>query len=223
MANTAKSQPRSAPRPPSSGPTDVADELTPGNDADPAARIDRSDDRERPGPAAATAGVDACFELQVARIARRHRDRQGRRQLWLSHHWPEHYGQRCVRIGSRHLCRRCTALYPFAFLVAFLSASGRPPWPPDLDPAAIWLLSIPATVAFIGEAIGLFRYSPKWQVGTTLLAAAAFGRALGYELVERWSSEFWQPIAVFGGLWFFASLFAATTRRKVPRRPVTDQ
>ena len=76
----------------------------------------------------------------------------------------------------------------------------------------IWVLSIPATVAYCGEALGLLRYEPRWQVATTLLAALAFGRALGYELAERWSSEFWGPIAVFGGIWFLATAIAANNR-----------
>jgi len=157
------------------------------------------------------APADLAFELQLARINRRERHYLGRKQLWHAHHWPEQYGERCVRIGSRHYCRRCAALYPLGFLVAFLAATGYPLWPETWDPAAIWILSIPATVAFVGVALGLFRYSPRWQVGTTLLAAAAFGRALGYELVDRWSPEFWQPIALFGGIWFLASAFDAQT------------
>lgn len=138
--------------------------------------------------------------------------RRAARMLWLSHHWPDSYRPRCFSIGRFHLCRRCTALYPLGFTVAVLSALGTPPWPSGWDPAAIWLLSIPATVAFVGEALGWFRYSIRWQVGTTLVAGLAFGRALGYELVDRWSSEFWGPIAVFGGIWFFASV-AASRRR----------
>ena len=157
----------------------------------------------------------ALFELRLSQISKRQRQAEGRRNMWLAHHWPDHYGQRCVRLGSRHVCRRCAALYPLGFLVAVLSAAGYPPWPPSLDPAAIWLLSIPATVAFVGEAVGAFSYNPRWQVGTTLLAAVGFGRALGYELLDRWSSEFWQPIAVFGGIWFLASVFAATTNKSV--------
>ncbi len=155
---------------------------------------------------------DSMFELRLAEINRKEQHFQGRKQLWHAHHWPEDYSERCVRVGTRHICRRCAALYPLGFLVAFLAAFGYPLWPQAWDPAAIWILSIPATVAFVGVAIGLFDYSPRWQVGTTLLAAAAFGRGLGYELVERWSPEFWQPIAVFGGIWFFASVFDATTR-----------
>ncbi len=159
-----------------------------------------------------------AFDRRLAQMRYRERRHEGRRRLWLAHHWPEDYGPRCVRIGSNHVCRRCLALYPLGALVAVLAALGHPPWTEELDPAAIWLLSIPATVAFVGEAIGLFDYSPRWQVGTTLVAAVAFGRALGYELTDRWSAEFWQPIAVFGGIWFLASAFQAGTARRVPRR-----
>lgn len=125
--------------------------------------------------------------------------------MWLSHHWEADHAERCVQLAGRSVCRRCLALYPLGLLVAVLSAAGWPPWPLSWDPAAIWILSIPATVAFIGEVMGVIRYSARWQVATTLLAALAYGRALGYEFAERWSPEFWEPIAVFGGLWFFAA------------------
>ncbi len=162
-----------------------------------------------------TTGSDALFDERLAQINERTRDHRARRQLWLTHHWPKDYQQRCVRIGSRHVCRRCAALYPLGFVVAFLAAFGLPLWPTTWDPTAIWILCIPATVAFVGEAIGVFRYSAKWQVAAMLITALAFGRGLGYELVDRWSSEFWGPVAVFGGLWFFASLFHHTTKPKV--------
>lgn len=166
-----------------------------------------------------TTGSDALFEQRLAQINERTRDHRARRQLWLTHHWPKDYPQRCVRVGSRHVCRRCAALYPLGFVVAFLSAFGLPLWPAAWDPAAIWILCIPATVAFVGEAVGVFRYSARWQVAAMLITALAFGRGLGYELVDRWSSEFWEPVAVFGGLWFFASLFHHTTK---PRVRVSD-
>lgn len=149
------------------------------------------------------------FERRLAEIrGRQERDRRhqrGRRQLWHAHHWPQHYGDRCVRIGDRHWCRRCLSLYPLGFLVAVLSAVGLPPWPGEADPAVIWLLCLPGTAAFVGEAVGLFPYRPRWQVAATLITAVAFGRGLGYELVQRWSPEFWGPVAVFGGIWFAAS------------------
>jgi hypothetical protein len=153
----------------------------------------------------------ALFEYRLAQIGARERRRQARRNLWLAHHWPDDYQDRCAWIGSRPVCRRCAALYPLGFLVAFTSALGYAPWPSDLDPWPIWLLSLPATVAYVGEAVGWFRYHVRWQVGTTLVAALAFGRALGYELNDRWHPWFWGPIAVFGAIWFAATVIA--TRR----------
>jgi hypothetical protein len=151
--------------------------------------------------------LDDRFAHRAA-IARSQATReQGRRQLWHAHHWPEDYGERCVHLAGRPWCRRCLALYPLGFLVAVLSVAGLAPWPATADPAAIWLLAIPATVAFVGEAVGLFDYRARWQTVTTLLAALAFGRALGYELDQRWHPWFWQPLAVFGGIWFLASVY----------------
>jgi hypothetical protein len=144
----------------------------------------------------------AMLDARLAMIGARERERLARKNMWLAHHWPEEYRERCVRIGSRHVCRRCAALYPLGLLIAILSLNGLTPWPTSIDPWPIWLLSIPATVAYCAEAVGVIRYDARVQVGTTLLAAVAFGHALSYELDERWSTEFWGPIAVFGGIWF---------------------
>lgn len=151
------------------------------------------------------------FDRRVARLRRLQEAEQGRRQLWHAHHWPTDYHTHCVSIGSRHWCRRCLSLYPLGILVAVLSALGAPPWPPSVDPAMIWLLCLPGTVAFVGEAVGVFVYRARWQMAATLITAVAFGRGLGYELDQRWSPEFWQPVAVFGGIWFLASAFRAQT------------
>jgi hypothetical protein len=142
------------------------------------------------------------LDARLAMIGAKERERQARSNMWLAHHWPDHYHERCVKVGKRHVCRRCAALYPLGLLVAVLSFSGLPPWPTSIDPLPIWLLSIPATVAYCAEAIGLINYNAKVQVGTTLLAAVAFGHALSYEFDERWSPEFWGPICIFGGIWF---------------------
>ncbi|MDH3296581.1 MAG: DUF2085 domain-containing protein, partial [Acidimicrobiia bacterium] len=157
----------------------------------------------------ADARASAAFsaELRVIAARREAQDRreakeaQVRRRFWLAHHWPEHYDERCFLVGGRPVCRRCGALYPLGFAVAFAAALGRPLWPTAWDPLVIWLLCLPATVAFVGEMLGWFRYSVRWQVGTTLVAGLAFGKALGYELTDRWSPEFWGPIAIFGGIW----------------------
>ncbi len=137
--------------------------------------------------------------------------------MWLAHHWPDHYHQRCAKVGNRWVCRRCGALYPLGLFVAVLFAMGIELWPRDWDPAAIWILCIPATVAYCGEALGLFNYRPRWQVAAMLVTAVAFGRALGYEFLNRWSPEFWGPVAVFGGLWFFATINGPWIARRTQR------
>lgn len=160
----------------------------------------------------------ALFEYKLAQMGAHHRLRQARRNMWLAHHWPDDYHERCVMLGGRPVCRRCSALYPLGFVVAFASALGYAPWPPELDPWPIWLLSLPATVTYVGEAIGWLRYRVRWQVATTLVAALAFGRALGYELNDRWHPWFWGPIAVFGGIWFTATMIGAQRARRAHAR-----
>lgn len=162
-------------------------------------------------PESPAAASSAAFDAGVERIHRRLDEERGRQQLWHAHHWPSDYGTHCVRVGTRHWCRRCLSLYPLGLLVAVLSALGAPPWPAAADPAMIWVLCLPGTVAFVGEAVGVFTYRPRWQMAATLITAVAFGRGLGYELAERWSPEFWQPVAVFGGIWFLASAFRSQT------------
>jgi len=149
----------------------------------------------------------AMLDLGLARLKAKETARIGRRNMWLAHHWPDDYGERCVTLGSRPVCRRCAALYPLGFIVAFAAALGAAPWPASVDPWPIWILSLPATIAYVGEAIGLFGYNVRVQVAATLITAVAFGRGLGYELVERWSPEFWGPVAVFGGIWYAATLY----------------
>jgi hypothetical protein len=175
------------------------------DDEAPTGRGDRS--APAPNPVA-----DALFDLRLAEIRARETERIGRRNLWLAHHWPDAYAERCVRIGHRWVCRRCAALYPLGFLVALLSAGGLDPWPRAWDPWPVWVLSVPATVAYAAEAVELVGYRPRWQVATTLLAAVAFGRALGYELMERWQPVFWGPITVFGGIWFLATVYRSGAR-----------
>ncbi len=154
----------------------------------------------------------ARLDSGLARLGAAERDRLARKTMWLSHHWPDDYGERCVRIGHHHVCRRCAALYPLGIVIAVLSVLGAPPWPMSWDPWAIWLLCLPATIAYVAEAVGLWPYHARFQVGTMLITAVGFGRALGYELETRWSSEFWGPVAVFGGIWFFATLIAHLRR-----------
>ena len=162
----------------------------------------------------------ALLDHGLARLKATETARIGRRNMWLAHHWPHDYPGRCVMIGSRPICRRCAALYPLGFIVAFAAAAGAAPWPESLDPWPIWILSLPATIAYVGEAVGLFGYNVRAQVAAMLISAIAFGRGLGYELVERWSPEFWGPVAVFGGIWYAATLYSAR-RRSTAQRAAT--
>jgi hypothetical protein len=158
---------------------------------------------------------DDLFQARVALMRARDAERRGRRNLWLAHHWPEDYGERCVVLRGRPVCRRCASLYPLGFLMALLALVVGPPWSPAWDPWPVWILSVPATVAYVGESLGWFRYSARWQVFTTLLAAVAFGRALGAELADPGQSIFWGPIVVFGGIWFAATVAAHRRRAAV--------
>ncbi len=154
----------------------------------------------------------ARLDAGLHALGQRERDRQARRGMWLSHHDLNHQAERCVRVGRRAVCRRCAALYPLGIFVAVVSAAGMAPWPTSWDPWPIWVLSLPATFAYVGEAIGLFGYNARLQVATMLVTAVGFGRALGYEFEQRWSPEFWGPVAVFGGIWFLATLVAQLRR-----------
>ena len=137
------------------------------------------DDGESVPAGLSPAQLDAVFEARAASVRARHDERLARRRLWLSHHWPAHYAERCASVGGRPVCRRCLALYPLSILVAVLALVVGPPWPASWDPWPVWLLSLPATVAF--------------------------GRAWGAEMAHGGQAMFWGPIALFGGLWFFAS------------------
>ena len=79
-----------------------------------------SEDELTPQQAAAL----AMFDDRLKRLAERENAIIGRKNLWLAHHWPEHYAERCIKIGHRHVCRRCAALYPLGLLVAILTAAG---------------------------------------------------------------------------------------------------
>ncbi|MEM7337759.1 MAG: hypothetical protein AAF467_03865 [Actinomycetota bacterium] len=136
--------------------------------------------------------------------------------MWLAHHHPDQYHERCLKVAGRPVCRRCASLYPLSFLVAGVSVVITAPWPAVVDLWLIWALSIPATIAYCGEALGLFGYSARWQAGTTLVAALAFGRALGYELLERGHPWFWSPLIVFGTMWFIATVLGNHQRTDAP-------
>ena len=126
-----------------------------------------------------------------------------RTMVW-SHHWPQEL-DRCAVIGGRHICRRCLVLYPVTFGVLALSLLGIH-WPVRLDPVAFFMLPLPVVIDFIGEQVGLFRYSPKRQIVMTALAAPALGRSLDRYLHHRGDGSFWAMVLIYGGLCGFTVL-----------------
>jgi len=146
------------------------------------------------------------FERRLAEIGRANQEQAARSGLWLSHHWPHQYHQRCFQIQGRWVCRRCAALYPLAILIAFATALTPGTDPSWIDVVVISTCSIPATIAYCGEALGWFTYRPMTQTLTMMLAAVGFGRGLGHEFVNRWSLSFWVPLAVFGSAWLASTI-----------------
>jgi hypothetical protein len=155
---------------------------------------------------ATSADVDAAFEAVSARRGEQQRHDDARRVLWRTHHWPERY-DRCLTIRGVHLCRRCTWFYSIAFTVAALGlVLDVSPWPESWDWTLVWVLSLPATLEFIGGELGLYAYSARRQAIVTAILAPAVGRGIVAELTDQWSWTFWGPVLVFGTTWFVAAV-----------------
>ena len=150
----------------------------------------------------------------MAEIEDRNAHERARRDMWLAHHWPDHY-ERCVVMAGRHVCRRCLALYPLALAVAFAALAGILLWPRSFDPGLIWLLSIPGTLEYVAEQLGVLRYHARRQIVATAVTAIALGRGMSYEFEHRWSWYFWGPLLVFGTIWFVSTIIG---RRTQPER-----
>lgn len=66
----------------------------------------------------------------------------------------------------------------------------------------VWLLSLPATIEFIGGELGWWRYNARRQVAVTVILGLAVGRGFYAELTSPGNWIFWGPVLVFGTLWF---------------------
>ena len=164
-----------------------------------------------PEPTELNPQAQAAWDAKVAEIRAEQAEQRAERQLWLSHHHPHEY-DRCVQVGSRHVCRRCLILHPTAIVVGLAFVAGLSLWPERFDPWLIWALAMPATLDFALEQTGVVAYSKTRQVVATALLAPAVGRGLGYELQSRWSWEFWGPALVFSAVWYAATVIGR--RRK---------
>lgn len=132
--------------------------------------------------------------------------------MWLSHHWPDEY-DRCVRVGHRHVCRRCLWFWP-ACLTTMLLALGGLRWPTALDPWLVALLPVPVVVEWWGEHLGLIRYSAARQVPLTLLAAPAVGVGLARYLDRPGDVLFWAVVAAYAVLCLIPFLIGSRLRRQ---------
>jgi len=152
-----------------------------------------------------TSAVDAAFaevaERRAAEAAASDAHDQAYRSLWLAHHWPHRY-ERCTLIAGRHVCRRCLWFYSISLFTLAAAAVGLAPWPGSWDGTMVWILSVPATVEFIGGELGWWRYEARRQIIVTSILGLAVGRGFYAELMSAGSWTFWGPVLIFGTTWF---------------------
>jgi hypothetical protein len=108
--------------------------------------------------------------------------------MWLAHHFPEDY-DRSVVIGRSHVCRRCLALYPLAFVVLGICLVAQPGRTVEIVTLAV--LSLPAVVELVLEQTGVIRYAPRRQVAVTLLLALGLGAGFAAYLDDQLDPAFW--------------------------------
>lgn len=112
--------------------------------------------------------------------------------MWLTHHW--HGDQdRCVRLGTVDVCRRCAVLYPLVVLWATLTVLIDPPQ--VVAVVAMWLLPLPMTLEWVAEHQGGVRYSATRQAALTALASVGVGAALAAHLVQPFDADALAPMA----------------------------
>jgi hypothetical protein len=107
-------------------------------------------------------------------------------------------------------------LYPLTIAVALAALGDMLLWPRRFDPELIWLLSIPGTLEYVAEQLGMLRYHARRQAIATALTALPLGRGLSYEFEQRWSWYFWGPLIVFGTIWFVATAIGRRSRTRAP-------
>ena len=154
--------------------------------------------------------VDDAFDAVLQRRRAEALEERQTSQLWHSHHQPHRY-ERCIVVGNRHICRRCSWFYPIALVVMAANLAGLRLWPETWDTMVLWTLPIPATVHFVAGELGRVAYNPRVQVAVTALMAPAVGRGFALELGARWNPAFWWPCLVFGTVWLAAALIGHVT------------
>jgi hypothetical protein len=122
--------------------------------------------------------------------------------VWLSHHYPEDY-DRCVAVGSVHVCRRCLVMYSVAILTVVLARLGLR-WPMWLDPFLLVALCVPAQVEFVLEHLGRIPYRPAVEDLVMIPASVALGVGFDRYLHRHTDPLFWACIVGYGTICFTA-------------------
>ena len=128
--------------------------------------------------------------------------------MWMAHHWPSDY-DRCARLGSRHVCRRCAVLYPAAAVVTVggLAWGATAAWVPWV----MLLAPVPTVVEWCAEHVRGVPHHPRRLVAGTLVAAPALG--LGFARYLRDQGDPWFWVMSIG--WSLVCLAAAFAGRSV--------
>lgn len=142
--------------------------------------------------------------------------------LWRSHHWPED-DDRCVVIGGRRWCRRCSVLYPTAFGVCAVALA-------TVGAAVLtgwwgWLLvlaPLPAVVEFVAEHLGLVRHSPSRVVVVSALLGVGLGVGFARYLTDQTDVVFWVVAALYSSVCLAAAL-SGRRRSTGEKAPTTGE
>jgi hypothetical protein len=126
--------------------------------------------------------------------------------LWLSHHWPEN-SARCVRIGRRHVCRRCSVLYPIALLTMVVALALDVPTGAAV--AAMWVLPVPMTLEWMAEHLRGVPYSPRRQAAVSAVAAVGVGLAFAVHVRHPFHLDALAPMAAHATACAVSSIVAA--------------
>lgn len=121
-----------------------------------------------------------------------------RTPLWLSHHYPYEY-DRCIRVGDRHICRRCSVFYPVTFAVMFATLAGLR-WPESADAWLLWLLPAPVVAEWSLEHLGRVRYSAGRNTALTLICAPAVGVGLARYMASPGDALFWSVVVAYAAI-----------------------
>jgi hypothetical protein len=140
--------------------------------------------------------------------------------LALSHHWPDQH-DRCIKVGERHICRRCAVLYPITIAVLLLGLAGVR-WPITVDHVLLFLLPFPLVVDYVAEHIGAITYNARRQIITTAIAAPALGTAFVRYVAHESDPLFWQVVGIYAATCFVAFLISQK-RAKVAEQTASEE